>query len=1118
MKRVVIILSVVLVILAVVAFSNDGALLRKILSGVAETEAIADDKDSTAEEKEPAKEENPPASAQKADTKAEEEPEPAPTSEKQEAVDPDATLPVADDDPNQDNSENSAKAAELNDEEFNAQLIQAFGEVRYDPNYTGGFGGGSGGSDFNIDDFIEPEEPMESINLNNIEMKNIVQTLGEWTGKPIIPTADDVMSKRITIYATKKVPRSQALSLILAALKAKGVIAEQSDDKIFLKPIATAKLGSIPTLPAEEPLAKIQDKSQIVEKFFKLKNYSPTKLMSVIAPLIADYGHVTAMEDTGNVAVIDSIENLIRIERIIKQLDVPESEQMVEETFKIEKADPIEIVQVLQLILDTDSRGSSRGRSSSSRPPTPPSGSKGAATSVVIEQGEVPVRLIPVPKHNWVIARASAEVMDQIAEWIKKLDKSETVQSEQTIIQVRFADVREVEETLDNTIRQMPEEVRAQVIIEPLVQAKQIIVFGSEDNRKMIERLVAEIDLPKLDIFTEKTFKLKHADPDQIKENIDGLYGETSMNSRSNYGYNPYSRYNRYGSSGSSEEDTVKAISYPTMSTVTVIASEKNMAKIEKQITEEWDIPLDIEKDQYRILTLKNSDPVQMTNLLTKLFSEDSGSSGSNNMLRFIFGGRGDTESKKKIVGSLYGMLTFEPVPETKKLIVISKIPEAYDVIEKLILELDSKEKAEVPKVITLNYADAEDLCDQLNAILNESGTQATLQRSTRGLSAIETDSGGISSSGASASDTGNQTITPWWTRQRNVTGEEMPTSNLIGQIRFIPVARSKAILVLAPPEYLEDIETMISELDQPGMQVMIKVVIMEVNHSNMTSLGVNLTTDNSPTNENGLSLLSMLDYADEFGAWTMSAGTNINVLIDLMVKNISAKILNQPTLWTKDNEEAVFIKGKQVAIITGDQDSANGITRSYDYNDVGLTLRLRPNITPEKYVDMTVNLIISQVGAEEINEQVTISNLDTTTHLIVHNGQTIMLGGILFQNDTIIKRKVPLLGDIPVVGELFKHTEKQVANDELLCFITPYVIDSDRLDDIPADGDTEAQLQQPIRKMKKIRGQMDRAMEWLSTEIGEESTYDYNTLPDQDSFPDEVEVVIEAESDEPQQ
>jgi type II secretory pathway component GspD/PulD (secretin) len=96
-------------------------------------------------------------------------------------------------------------------------------------------------------------------------------------------------------------------------------------------------------------------------------------------------------------------------------------------------------------------------------------------------------------------------------------------------------------------------------------------------------------------------------------------------------------------------------------------------------------------------------------------------------------------DSRQKIVGSLYGMLTFEPVPDTKKLIIISQIPEAYDVVERLIQKLDARDEADVPKVITLKYADPEALCDQLNAILNEPGTTATIQRSVRGLSAYST-------------------------------------------------------------------------------------------------------------------------------------------------------------------------------------------------------------------------------------------------------------------------------------------------------------------------------------------------------------------------------------------
>jgi len=1114
-KRARVILAVCFVIIVVVLLSRDGGLIRTMFSG-ADTEAIAGPQESTPEAEDAGEPEASASAAKDGDAKtgSEKADDDAPASD---TGDPNAATSPAG---------GGFDYAQGGDEEFlDGIFTDEPVDTSSDPNQPGDSEGAfyfGGSIDEGLFDEVFEEEPLESINLNNVEMKNIIQTLGEWTGKPIIPTDDEVMKTRITIYATKKVPRTQALALVLAALKAKGVIAEQSADKIFLKPIATAKYGTVPTLPADEPLARMTDKSQIVEKFFQLENYSPTKLMSIITPLTAEYGHVTAMEDTGMIAIIDSVDNLVRIERIIRQLDVPESEQMVEKRFEIEFGDPLEIVQVLEFILNTEDRY--RGR--------PPGGAKpsaSAAGSVIVQQSEIPVRLIPIPKQNWIIARASSDVMGQITKWIEELDRVETVQSEQTIIQVRYADVREIENALDDMVREMPEQVRANIIIEPLTQARQLIVFGSAENRKMIERLVAEMDMPRRDIYVEKTFKLKHADPDQIKENIDGLYGDSAMNNRGygGYGYNPYSRYGRGGSSNQ-DENVVKAISYPTQGQVTVIASEKNMKKIEKQITEEWDIPLDIEKDQYRILTLRNSDPVQLSTLLTKLFSEDN--SSTSNLMRMIFGGRG-SDTQKKIVGSLYGMLTFEPVPDTKKIIVISKIPEAYEVIEKLIMELDGQEKAEVPTVITLNYADPEDLCDQLNAILNEPGTQATLQRSSRGLSEMQADgSGGATSSGAGGANTNTGEITPWWTRQRSLAGEEMPTSNLIGQVRFIPVARSKAILVLAPPEYLDDIRTMVAELDQPGMQVMVKVVIVQVDHSSMTSLGVQLATDTSllgALTENGATIFSAMAYADTFGAWTLSNDMNINTLVDLLVKNVNAKILNQPTLWTKDNEEAVFIKGKRVAFITNAQSDSSNITalnQSYNYDDVGLTLRVRPNITPEKAVDMTVNLIISQVDAERINDEIAVSNLDTTTHLIINNGQTVMLGGILFQNDSTVKRKVPLLGDIPVIGNLFRHTEKQLANDELLVFVTPYVIDANSLDTIPVDTDTDTQLREPFRRMKEIRGQLDKAMDWLATEIDEDDYDDDDAQSDHqdsdDTNKDESQTddaIIEIRTNEPE-
>ena len=169
-------------------------------------------------------------------------------------------------------------------------------------------------------------EPMEFVNLKSVEMKSIIEKLAEWTGKVIIPT-DEALKQKVTIYAPDRLPRKEALSVIYSALRIKGYIVEESDNTLFLKPIADAKLGRVPTIPANEPLAMIENKDQIVQKFFGLKSYSPTEMASIIQPLVGEHGYVSVDETGGTLLVIDTVSNLMRLEKIIDQFDVPGSEQ-----------------------------------------------------------------------------------------------------------------------------------------------------------------------------------------------------------------------------------------------------------------------------------------------------------------------------------------------------------------------------------------------------------------------------------------------------------------------------------------------------------------------------------------------------------------------------------------------------------------------------------------------------------------------------------------------------------------------------------------------------------------------------------------------------------------------
>ncbi|MHC4624825.1 MAG: secretin N-terminal domain-containing protein, partial [Planctomycetota bacterium] len=914
-------------------------------------------------------------------------------------------------------------------------------------------------------------------NLKDVEAKDIIKTIAEWTGKVIIPV-DDAMKKKITIYSQKKLPRSHALALIYSALREQGIVAEERDGAILLRPIEDVKIRSVPTVPDNVPLASLINKAEVVQKFFKLQNYSPTQLEKVIQPLMPEHGYVSAIENTSHIVVIDTVGNLERIERIIQQLDVPETKETVTRTFIIQAGDPVEIVQLLNILVgEGELSRPSRPKKQSGRPERRSGRGKSddkkkaeskAASSVVVGRTDTPITLIPLPKRRWIIAKASAEDMVEIEAWIAELDEKKPDEREHTLVKVKFADVQEVADQINNMIATMP--LKANVTVQALRRAKQVMIVGSAENREMIQQLVAEIDVP-TDQFITVHIPLEYADPEQIKKNLDELYTQFSYyESRSRYG-SYSSRY--YRGREASDPDFVRVIAYPTLKQITVIASAENMVKIKEQV-KEWDKPIDIGEIGPVIIELKNSDPVKMVDLLTKLFTETE----RRFSWRDYFYGSGSVS--KTMVGPLYGQLAFEPVPDTRKIIVQSKVPEGYAVVRKLIGELDSEEMAEVPRVVTLKYADPEDLSERLNAMFNEPGTNAPIRRIRRGLSEYSmttTEEGNQRRPGDRGGDTGaTGEYRTWWGQGFQRRLGEMPISNVIGRIRFIPDPRSKSILVLSPPEFVKSVKDMIEELDVPGRQVRIKAAILTIDHRDLTSLGLQLATNPAAfgtLDENAITALAALSVLDERGSLTISGTMNVTALLDFLVKKVNAKVLNQQTLWTKDNEEADFFKGDKIAFTTNFSVSEVGgrVTSGFEFEKVGMTLRVRPSITPEKNVDMTINMIISQLQTEIVNEQPVRTEMDTQTTLIVPDGETIMLGGMLFQEDSALVRKIPLFGDIPLLGLLFRHYEVVKANAELLVFVTPYVIDEDPSEML---AETQATIDAEKAKLKKTLAELE--------------------------------------------
>jgi type II secretory pathway component GspD/PulD (secretin) len=263
-----------------------------------------------------------------------------------------------------------------------------------------------------------------------------------------------------------------------------------------------------------------------------------------------------------------------------------------------------------------------------------------------------------------------------------------------------------------------------------------------------------------------------------------------------------------------------------------------------------------------------------------------------------------------------------------------------------------------------------------------------------------------------------------------------------VQRIEVLEVAGGAAEEVLAAPEYRDAVRDFVNKLDRPGRQVLIAAVIAEVELTDQLSLDA-----------------------------------NINVVLQALAQKTNLRVLQEPSVFTSDNQEASFFQGQDVPILQSTTTSPEATiqSNSVNYQSVGIGLNVRPRITIEGDVDLEINLEISNinaagsaaVGGSSINSPV-FDRRETTTEVIVKNGQTIVISGIIKDQESRVRRKVPILGDIPLFGELFKSYDDQNTRTELLAFITPLVVDNPSENDANYNEVARSRLQEIGKSLKE--------------------------------------------------
>ena len=899
--------------------------------------------------------------------------------------------------------------------------------------------------------------------FNGVPVVQICKFLNEKKGKPVIPD-ESIKAKKITVVHTKKMPLEEALMILAEALRQSGIIIEESEHIIFLRPIKDAKKARLRVVGPEENVSAIKDKSMMVDKVFLIKHYDVLRLKDVIVPMLPAYGHITADSGTRKLVITETVGSLERIERIIANLDVETADETVKEIFKIKQGDASEIISILRPLIQGSVgkrpgsvssssgsssvrvSGSSPSRSGSPRPPgssgkpSPPGAPAGTASVVFVEGSKAPVMLMAEVSRNWIIAVAPPQVMKQIREWITRLDVAPEREKDFEMIPVQFVDIDEAAEQIMRTIESIPsEEFKKSIRVVPFLQARKLIVFGSERGRALVRELLEKIDDETSGAKITREFQLHYDDADKVAEKIDALFSGRRLSYRSFFGESY--RYD-------SRAPKIKVVQDNRRNSITVITDAKTMEQVEKLIAE-WDKPIAEGEVRPKVYLLKYQDPQEMKKLLTEMFTTSRRMEGPWYDSRVV---------ESTPVGRLADQFSFQVLPNSNMLIVTSKNVANYAVTDALIKELDRPQEAGLPVIVELKYANAEDLAEQLNSLLSLPGTLAEITRVDRTFTTgkekkrLSTSAGPSPSPSAPGGQRTPANRMPFWWQKEPHRPDTSPASNMVGKIRFVPVARRNALMALSPESYRQPIQELIERLDQPSMQVAIHAYIGEVEHDDVTTLGLRVAADPSILNDprlfdsaisGGINAKYEGIFGGRGGTTTLSASVNVSVLLQLLMKTYDLNILFEPTLYTKDNQEAMFFDGQDVPVQASVKESAEGTsqTRSFEYTEVGTRLRIRPHITSDGLVDLKINLEVSRI----VPGQSTLGNFifdrrETTTHVVVDDGQWIMLSGIIRQEDFEEVRKVPLLGDLPLIGPLFRSIDKAKRNRELVAFIRPRV------------------------------------------------------------------------------
>ncbi len=390
----------------------------------------------------------------------------------------------------------------------------------------------------------------------------------------------------------------------------------------------------------------------------------------------------------------------------------------------------------------------------------------------------------------------------------------------------------------------------------------------------------------------------------------------------------------------------------------------------------------------------------------------------------------------------------FIPIIRLNSLLTITSVPEFMEEVDKWVKELDRKVEGDDVNTYLYHVKNgiADELADILNRIFGDarSAKSNTVPRIKKQKREIKSLKGRNNPPNAPKRNPVNRTTPP---PRNNPLGK---TALSGGDIEIIPYSSTNTIIINATPKDYKVVIELLKELDIIPRQVLIKILIAEVSLTNDINFGVEYAATSEAFGKDfsgsiaGTSLgLSTAGALASGGLTASLINTDFFATLNALESESRLNVLASPHILARDGEEATIDIGEEVPLVASRIFIDNREEITIERRSTGVILSVTPHINSSGLVTLNLSLEMSNVAGAivEGESDIRIFQRKTSNSMVVQDGQSILIGGLIKNQDEVIETKVPILGDIPILKILFRNITKIKQKNELILLITPTVL-----------------------------------------------------------------------------